>query len=74
MKESLTVSFKDLENGVYKINLFDDLGKLVFKTETEIKQDSKLINLDMTLYTAGNYYLRVANSNLNKTVKVTKTH
>lgn len=74
VKESLTVSFKDLENGVYKINLFDDLGKLVFKTETEIKQDSKLINLDMTLYAAGNYYLRVANANLNKTVKVTKTH
>lgn len=71
---ALTVSFKDLENGVYKMELYDDLGKLVFKTETEIKDDSKKVQLNMTQYAAGNYYLRVASSSLNKTVKVTKTY
>ncbi len=74
VRESLTVSFNDLENGVYKMELFDDLGKMVFKTETEIKADSKMVNLNMSQYAAGNYYLRVANPNLNKTVKIIKTY
>lgn len=74
VKDALTVSFKDLDNGIYKMELFDDLGKLIYKTETEIKYDSKQVSVNMSLYAAGNYYLRVANSNLNKTVKVTKTH
>jgi hypothetical protein len=74
VRDALTVSFKDLDNGVYKMEMFDDLGKLVYKTETEIKEDSKLVTVNMSQYAAGNYYLRVANSNLNKTVKVTKTY
>jgi hypothetical protein len=71
---ALTVSFKDLDNGVYKMELVDDLGKVVFKTETEIKDDCKKVQLNMTNYAAGNYYLRVSSPSLNKTVKVTKTY
>jgi len=74
VKESLTVSFKDLDIGIYKIQLFDDLGKLVFKTESEIKQDSKMVSIDLSQFAAGNYFLRIANSQLDKTVKIFKTY
>lgn len=74
VKDALTISFKDLDNGVYKMELFDDVGKLIYKTEMDIKEDSKLVNINMAQYAAGNYYLRVANPNLNRTVKLTKTN
>jgi hypothetical protein len=71
---ALTISFKDLDNGVYKMELFDDLGRSVYKAETEIKADSKLVQLNMAHYAAGNYYLRIANPTINKSIKVTKTY
>ena len=74
VKETLIVSFKDLENGKYKMDLVDNLGKIIFQTETEIKDDSKLVNLNMSPYAAGSYFLRINNSNLNKTVKITKVY
>jgi hypothetical protein len=74
VKGSLTISFKDLDNGIYKIELMDDLGRSVLKTETEIKQDSKMINIDLSIYAAGNYFIRISNSTLNKTVKINKTY
>ena len=74
VRESLTVSFKDLELGNYKMQLVDNIGKIIFESQTEIKADSQLVNLNMTPYAAGTYFLRINNGGLNKTVKITKVY
>lgn len=74
VKESLTVSFKDMENGTYKYDLVDDLGKLIYQSETSINDQNKAIDLNMSKYAAGNYFIRISNSKINKTVKITKVY
>lgn len=73
-KESLSINFKDLENGNYKIQLLDAMGKLVFTSDMEINDPTKKIELNVSSYAEGNYFLRLSNSSFNKTVKITKTH
>jgi hypothetical protein len=74
VRETLIVNFKDLEIGNYKMQLVDDLGRILFQTEKVIKEDNKLADLNLSSYAAGSYFINITSSNLNKTVKITKVY
>ena len=74
VKEALTINFSDLENGNYKVQLLDATGKLLFTNDLEINDPSKKIELNVSPYAEGNYFLKISNSSFNKTVKIIKTN
>jgi len=74
VKESLTISFNDLQNGNYAFNLSDNIGRTIYKSETEIKDDSKQVNLNMSAYPAGVYFLNISQLQFKKTIKITKVN
>ncbi len=74
VSDVLTISFKDLNTGSYHLELHDDLGKMIYKNDVEIKDDNKMVQLTMQPFSSGNYYLRIGNSTFNKTVKLNKTN
>lgn len=74
VKDFLTVSFKDLQNTTYSIEVIDNLGKQIDKKDISITNDDKTILLNMSEYAAGNYFLNISNAQLNRTIKINKTY
>jgi hypothetical protein len=50
------------------------LGKIISKTECNVEESSSTFKMKMLEMAAGNYFIRVNNSNYNKTVKITKVN
>jgi hypothetical protein len=66
----LTLELKNIEEKI-KIELFDNLGKLIFKGEhTDLTQIR--FKLDLKELVTGVYFLRCTNSQFEKTIKLTK--
>ncbi len=74
VKDVLNISFKDLESATYSIEVIDNLGKLLYKSNVNITENTKTIHLNMTEYAAGNYFLHISSAQLNKTIKINKTY
>ena len=74
VKDVLTINFSGLKSGNYKLELVDDLGKLIFKSEAAITENNQIYNLKVNEVAAGNYFLRVNNENFSKTVKINKVY
>ncbi len=74
VKDVLNISFKDLKSATYSIEVIDNLGKLLYKSNVNITENTKTIHLNMTEYVAGNYFLHISSAQLNKTIKINKTY
>ena len=74
VKDLLSVNFSGLKSGTYKLQLIDDLGKLIFTTETPISENNQTFQIKLTEIAAGNYFLKVENKDFSKTVKINKVY
>lgn len=74
VKEVLSVNLKGLNYGKYTIELNDAIGKLIYRSETNVTEDSYIFQLKVNETAAGNYFLRVSNTSFTKTVKITKVN
>jgi hypothetical protein len=72
VRDMLTVNFKGMEEGQYSLVLFDNLGKLISRSEAYITGSNQLVQLKINEVAAGNYFLQVENKNFNKTIKINK--
>jgi hypothetical protein len=72
VRDMLSVNFKGMEEGQYSLVLFDNLGKLISKSEASITGSNQLVQLKINEVAAGNYFLQVENKNFNKTIKINK--
>lgn len=72
VKDLLNVSFSGLAPGNYIVELIDNLGKLIYRTDTEVSADNYLFQIKINEVAAGNYFLRVNNKEISKTVKINK--
>ncbi|MGE0568745.1 MAG: T9SS type A sorting domain-containing protein [Bacteroidia bacterium] len=72
IQDKLIINFSNTKAGIYFIELYDDLGKILQKNEVEIKTDSNKYSLNLSSYSAGNYYLNISGTENTKTVKVIK--
>jgi hypothetical protein len=72
VRDLLTVNFKGMEEGKYNLMLFDNLGKLISKSEASITENNQLVQLKINEVAAGNYFLQVENKSFNKTIKINK--
>lgn len=74
VRDELTLNLSGLKSGKYDVSLNDVLGKLIYKTECNVEENSTTFKMKMLEMAAGNYFIRVNNSNYNKTVKITKVN
>lgn len=74
VKDVLNVNFTGLNSGNYKVELVDDLGKLIYKEETEINSTNQTYKLKVNEVAAGNYFLRVEGKEFNKAIKIVKVN
>lgn len=74
VKDVLSVNLKGLNNGKYTVELNDAIGKLIYRSETDVTEDSYIFQLKVNETAAGNYFLRVSNTSFTKTVKITKVN
>jgi Secretion system C-terminal sorting domain len=72
VKDFLTVNFTGLTDGNYKVELIDNIGKLIYQTQTEVNESNRTFQLKVNEVAAGNYFLRVQNKDFSKTVKINK--
>jgi len=74
VKDVLSVNLKGLKVGQYTVELNDAIGKLIYRSQTDVTEDSYMFQLKVNEAAAGNYFLRVSNKDLTKTVKITKVN
>lgn len=74
VRDELTLNLSGLRSGKYEVSLNDVSGKLIYQTECNIEENASTFKLKMLEMAAGNYFIRVNNSNYNKTVKITKVN
>ena len=74
VKDVLSINFSGLKSGNYSLELIDNLGKLIFKSETAVSQSKQTYQLKVNEIAAGNYFLRVDSENFSKTVKINKIY
>jgi len=72
VKDLLTINFSGLTDGNYKVDLIDNIGKLIYQTQTEVSASNNTFQLKVNEVAAGNYFLRVQNKDFSKTVKINK--
>ena len=72
VKEFLTINFTGLTEGTYKVDLIDNIGKLIYQSQTEVSENNRTFQLKVNEVAAGNYFLRVQNKEFSKTVKINK--
>jgi len=72
VRDLLTINFSGLKEGNYSLELIDNLGKLIYKSETAISEKTQTVQLKINEVAAGNYFLRVDNKDFSKTVKINK--
>lgn len=74
VKEIINVNFTGLKEGNYKIQLIDNIGKLLYSSETEISESHNFYQMKIGEVAAGNYFLRVDSKDFSKTVKINKVN
>lgn len=72
VKDILTINFSELSMGIYGIELMDNLGKLIIKSETEVSEQNQIFQLKINEVAEGNYFLKINNKSFTKTVKINK--
>ncbi len=74
VKDELNINLSGLAHGNYTLEIIDALGKLIYKTNTEVSDDKNSLSIKTSDYASGNYFLNISNSNFNKSIKITKTN
>jgi hypothetical protein len=72
VKETLTVNFSGMNPGDYKLEMFDNIGKLILKSDASVTGNSQSVQLKINEVAAGNYFLRVDGKDFSKTIKINK--
>jgi hypothetical protein len=72
VRDLLTVNFKGMDEGQYSLVLFDNLGKLISRSDASITSSNQLVQLKINEVAAGNYFLQIENRSFNKTIKINK--
>jgi hypothetical protein len=74
VKDMLSINFKGLAQGNYKLELIDNIGKIIYQSQTEVTEGNSTFQLKVNEVAAGNYFLRVDSKNFSKTVKINKVN
>jgi len=74
VKELLEISFKGMENGVYKIRLNDAAGKKIFDSEKNIDEHSGILQIKVDQVASGVYFLTVNREKFHTTIKINKVY
>jgi hypothetical protein len=72
VKESLTINFSGMTPGDYKMEMFDNIGKLITSSNVAITEQNQMVPFKINEVAAGNYFLRIDGKDFSKTVKINK--
>jgi hypothetical protein len=72
VKEVLTINFSGMTAGTYRIEMIDNIGKLISTSEVNITEQNQMVPYKINEVAAGNYFLRIDGKEFTKTVKINK--
>lgn len=72
VKDQLNINLSGLEKGNYKVELIDNIGKLIYQNETEVSESKNTFQLKVNEIAAGNYFIRIENNSISRSVKINK--
>lgn len=74
VRDVLNINFSGLNEGTYKVDLIDNIGKIISQNQTEVSNGNYTLQLKINEVAAGNYFLRVQNEKFSKSVKINKVN
>lgn len=74
VEDILNINLNGLNEGIYKIDLIDNIGKLIHQSQGNVTKEKNTLQLKVNEIASGNYFIRIESTHFSKSVKINKVN